>query len=148
MRDLFKHLRISDKHKTHPPQDSDDLFHRYSIDTGKKYGEGGYGATYPAMDNTTKEQLAVKVIDTRRMKLASIVRECEFLLSLDHPNVIKIKAHGLGRKSAAQARARTVPAALVLLVLSAARLHYTSGRILIQMHATPDTTPCAQACQC
>lgn len=81
---------------------AEELFRCYSIDTGKKYGEGGYGATYPAHDNQTKEQLAVKVIDTRRMKLESIVRECDFLTSLDHPNVIKIKAHGLGRKSAGQ----------------------------------------------
>jgi len=83
-------------------EQAEHLFRCYSIDTGKKYGEGGYGATYPALDNETKEPLAVKVIDTRRMKLESIVRECEFLTSLDHPNVIKIKAHGLGRKSTGQ----------------------------------------------
>lgn len=81
---------------------AEELFRRYSIDTGKKYGEGGYGATYPALDNQSKEPLAVKVIDTRRMKLESIVRECDFLTSLDHPNVITIKAHGLGRKSTGQ----------------------------------------------
>jgi len=81
---------------------ADELFRRYSIDTGKKYGEGGYGATFPAMDTQTKEALAVKVIDTRRMKLESIVRECDFLTSLDHPNVIAIKAHGIGRKSTGQ----------------------------------------------
>jgi len=81
---------------------ADALFRRYSIDTGKKYGEGGYGATYPAKDNQTNETLAVKVVDTRRMKLESIVRECDFLTSLDHPNVIKIKDHGIGRKSTGQ----------------------------------------------
>jgi len=98
MLDALSSLFISDKNKAE--EKADELFRRYSIDTNKKYGEGGYGATYPAVDTVTKEKLAVKVIDTRRMKLESIVRECDFLTSLDHPNIIKIKAHGLGRKSA------------------------------------------------
>jgi len=78
---------------------SEDLFSRFSIDTGKKYGEGGYGATYAGAENTTKEPLAVKVIDTRRMKLDQIKKECAFLDSLNHPNVIKLKAHGKGQRS-------------------------------------------------
>jgi len=78
---------------------ADQLFARYSIDTGKKYGEGGYGATYPGCDAETKEALAVKVVDTRRMKLEQIKLECAFLDALDHPNIIKIKAHGKGQKS-------------------------------------------------
>jgi len=78
------------------------MFKRYSIDTAKKYGEGGYGATFPAIDNETKEAMAVKVIDTRRMKLESILKECTMLECLNHPNVIKIKDHGLGRKATGQ----------------------------------------------
>mmetsp|Transcript_4617 Transcript_4617/g.10015 ORF Transcript_4617/g.10015 Transcript_4617/m.10015 type:complete len:459 (-) Transcript_4617:240-1616(-) len=90
----------SDRQRGDSP--AEELFRRYSIDTAKKYGEGGYGATFPAVDHVTKEALAVKVIDTRRMKVESIVRECDFLTSLSHPNVIAIKAHGPGRKSAGQ----------------------------------------------
>jgi len=80
-----------------------DVFTRFSIDFNKKYGEGGYGATYPAMDNETKQPVAVKKIDTRRMKLQAILRECKFMESVDHPNVIKMLAHGPGPKNTNQA---------------------------------------------
>jgi hypothetical protein len=33
----------------------DDLFTKYSIDFDKKYGEGGYGATFAASDTATQE---------------------------------------------------------------------------------------------
>ena len=76
----------------------DDLFDRFTVDTGKKYGEGGYGATYAAYDTDKKEELAVKIIDSRRMRQDAIMKECSILESMDHPNVISIKAHSLGPK--------------------------------------------------
>jgi len=78
---------------------ADALFARYAIDGTHKYGEGGYGATYRAVDTKTGQPLAVKVIDTRKMKVESVQKECAFLDRLDHPNVIKIKAHSRGRRS-------------------------------------------------
>lgn len=76
-----------------------DIWTRFDIDFGKKFGEGGYGATYPAIDKDTKQNVAVKMIDTRRMKPQAILRECKFMESVDHPNVIKMLAHGPGRKN-------------------------------------------------
>jgi len=80
----------------------DKVFERFTVDTNKKYGEGGYGATYAAYDNEKKENLAVKIIDTRRMRSDAIVKECKILESLDHPNVIAVKAHSLGPKKKGQ----------------------------------------------
>ena len=57
----------------------DDLFERYSVDFGKKYGEGGYGATFAAKDNRTAEALACKIIDSRKMRPDAIKKECAFL---------------------------------------------------------------------
>jgi len=74
-----------------------DVFDQFDIDFAKKYGEGGYGATYPAINKATKEPCAVKLIDMRRMKPAAIQRECAFMASVDHPNVIKMLAHSPGR---------------------------------------------------
>ena len=66
---------------------------------GKKYGEGGYGATYGAKDteSAAAPDVAVKVIDTRRMRKDAIMRETSILESLEHPNVIRVLAHGSGR---------------------------------------------------
>ena len=49
----------------------DDLFERYSVDFGKKYGEGGYGATFAAKDNRTAEALACKIIDVLLLRMCS-----------------------------------------------------------------------------
>lgn len=72
------------------------VFQRYKLNTAKKLGEGGYGQTYEAIDKETNEALAVKIIDTRRMKVESIKKECQILEVLTHPNVISVKAHSLG----------------------------------------------------
>ena len=81
---------------------SPSLFERYQIDHSKKYGEGGYGATYAARDAKTDEPLAVKIIDTRRMRGEAIRKECLILERLDHQNVIKVKGHGKGAKGSPQ----------------------------------------------
>lgn len=78
------------------------LFDRYQIDQSKKYGEGGYGATYAAKDVQTGKPLAVKIIDTRRMRGEAIRKECLILERLDHVNVIKVKGHGKGLKGSQQ----------------------------------------------
>ena len=75
----------------------DDLFERYSVDFGKKYGEGGYGATFAAKDNRTAEALACKIIDSRKMRPDAIKKECQILEALNHKNVICVKGHGMGR---------------------------------------------------
>ena len=72
------------------------LFERYQLDLSKKYGEGGYGATFSATDKTSGEKLACKIIDTRRMRMDAIKKECQILETLAHPNVISVKGHGLG----------------------------------------------------
>ena len=72
------------------------IFDRFSIDFGTKYGEGGYGATFAAADKGSGEKLAVKIIDTRRMKMDAIQKECHILETLTHPNIIHVKGHGLG----------------------------------------------------
>ena len=74
-----------------------DIFQRFTIDRAKKYGEGGYGATYAAYDNSTGLPAAVKVIDMRRMRLESIQKECAALEGLNHENIIKVLAHGPGK---------------------------------------------------
>ena len=39
-------------------EEKSDLFQRFSIDFSKKYGEGGYGATFAAQDKASGEKLA------------------------------------------------------------------------------------------
>merc|ERR1719482_1186204 len=69
---------------------------RFAVDFTKKYGEGGYGATFEATEVATGAKHAVKLIDTRRMKMDAIKKECHILETLTHPNVISVKGHGLG----------------------------------------------------
>ena len=69
---------------------------RFAVDFTIKYGEGGYGATFAASENSTGVKLACKLIDTRRMKMDAIKKECHILETLTHPNVISVKGHGLG----------------------------------------------------
>ena len=57
------------------PEDNEEMFKRFTIDQNKKYGEGGYGATFAAHDTKTGQDAAVKVIDTRRMRLEAIRKE-------------------------------------------------------------------------
>ena len=55
----------------------EDLLARFSIDYGVKYGQGGFGVTYQALDTATRPPTlcAVKVIDVSQMSLAKIKRE-------------------------------------------------------------------------
>ena len=78
------------------------LFDKFKVDTQKKYGEGGYGATYAATDLDTNQRLAVKIIDTRRMKIEAIKKETTILEMLNHHNVIKVHGHGTGPPGSAQ----------------------------------------------
>jgi len=77
-------------------------FDQFAIDQSKKYGEGGYGATFAAADRQSGEKLAVKIINTTRMQPQAIVKECQILESLSHPNVISVKGHGKGRDAQTQ----------------------------------------------
>ena len=80
------------------PEDEEEMFKRFTIDQNKKYGEGGYGATFAAQDTKTGQAAAVKVIDTRRMRLEAIRKECSILEGLEHSNVITLLANqGLKR---------------------------------------------------
>lgn len=78
------------------PGDSKALFDRFSVDFSKKYGEGGYGATFAATEKATGEALAVKLIDMRKMRPDAIKKECQILDVLKHPNVIAVRGHGVG----------------------------------------------------
>jgi len=73
-----------------------DLFDKFSVDRTKKYGEGGYGATFAAVERATGQPLACKLIDMRRMREDAIKKECKILETLTHPNVISVKGHGPG----------------------------------------------------
>jgi len=66
---------------------------KYEINFRKKYGEGGYGATFAAKDKATGEELAVKLVDTRKMAKSAIQRECNILMQLKHGNIIDMKDH-------------------------------------------------------
>jgi len=71
-------------------------FVRFKVDMSKQYGEGGYGKTFKAVDSSTNEPLAVKRIDTRRMRKDAILKECQILEVLNHINIISVKNHGYG----------------------------------------------------
>jgi len=74
-----------------------DIIERYGIDHTKRFGEGGYGATFAAKDRKTGEDCVVKVIDTRKMKVHLIKKECDFLEKVrGHKNVINMYNHTLG----------------------------------------------------
>jgi len=75
------------------------LFDKFAIDRSKKWGEGGYGMTYAAVDKATGAPLACKLIDMRRMREDAIKKECRILETLTHPNVISVKGHGPGVSS-------------------------------------------------
>ena len=79
--------------------DDVDVFKRFTINWAKKFGTGGYGTTYAAQDNKLGLPAAVKVIDTRWMRIESIRKECTALEGLDHENIIKVLGHSPGRKS-------------------------------------------------
>eukprot|EP00964_Phaeocystis_antarctica_P052554 scaffold30780_cov51-Phaeocystis_antarctica.AAC.1 len=85
------------------PEDEEEMLNRFTIDRNKKYGEGAYGATFAAQDTKTGHAAAVKVIDTRRVRLEAIRKECSILEGLVHSNVITLLGHGSGRKSSGQA---------------------------------------------
>eukprot|EP00967_Tisochrysis_lutea_P092120 scaffold132672_cov32-Tisochrysis_lutea.AAC.1 len=87
---------------SHDDAASERLFEQFAVDNSKKFGEGGYGATYAALSKATGEPLAVKIIDTRRMRIEAIRKECAILEKLEHPNVIKLVGHGSGRASLGQ----------------------------------------------
>jgi len=77
---------------------SANVFEKYTIDHTKRFGEGGYGATFAAQDRKTGEQIVVKVIDTRKMKVSLIEKECQFLETVrGNEHIINIKAHTIGQ---------------------------------------------------
>lgn len=78
------------------PHKVEDLSVRFAINFQKCYGEGGYGKTFAASDKSSRDALAVKVVDTRRMKPEAILKECHILENLKHRNIIQVTGHGLG----------------------------------------------------
>jgi len=76
------------------------LFARFQVDMTRKYGEGGYGATYAVRDlqptTGALADVAVKIVDTKRMRLDALRAECQILEQLEHPNVVSIFGHGHG----------------------------------------------------
>ncbi len=78
------------------PDKPKDLQERFSIDLSKKYGEGGYGATFAAADKSSGEPLAVKILDMRKVRLDSIQKECNILETLQNRNIIAVRGHGSG----------------------------------------------------
>mmetsp|Transcript_20656 Transcript_20656/g.52602 ORF Transcript_20656/g.52602 Transcript_20656/m.52602 type:complete len:420 (-) Transcript_20656:327-1586(-) len=78
------------------PDKNKDLGERFSVDLSKKYGEGGYGATFAAAAKDTGEHLAVKILDTRKVRMESIQKECHILEVLQNRNIIGVRGHGAG----------------------------------------------------
>lgn len=76
--------------------DNRSLAERFEVDKSKKYGEGGYGVTVAARDRQTGVALAVKIIDTSKMKRDALAKEVQILSILNHPNIIKVVGHGQG----------------------------------------------------
>jgi len=70
------------------------LSEKYDIDWQKKYGEGGYGATFSATSKEGGEAVAVKIVDIRRMRADQLKKECDILSVLKHDNIIKVHDHG------------------------------------------------------
>ena len=62
----------------------------------REYGSGAFGKVYAALDHAKQEELAVKVIDTSNKDPETIRKEYHIAMTLDHTNVISIKAHGPG----------------------------------------------------
>jgi len=71
-------------------------FGRFKVDMSKQYGEGGYGRTFKAVDTSTNEPLAVKRINTHKMRKDAILKECQILEVLNHASIISVKNHGYG----------------------------------------------------
>lgn len=81
---------------------SSHLFSRFSIDHSVRFGEGGYGATFAAYDHQSEESIVVKVIDTRKMRIELVLKECKFMETCQgHENIIALKAHGPGQSNLA-----------------------------------------------
>jgi len=78
------------------PDKPKDLGERFSIDLSKKYGEGGYGATFAASDKSSGEALAVKILDMRKVRIEAIQKECHILEVLQNRNIIGVRGHGAG----------------------------------------------------
>jgi serine/threonine-protein kinase len=68
------------------------LDNRYEV--GKKLGEGGMSYVYLAVDNATRETVAIKVLSPRLQEDSSSIerlrREAGLAMRLDHPNVCRI----------------------------------------------------------
>lgn len=79
------------------PSLGNEMFERFEIDQKMRFGEGGYGITFRAYDRKTEEDVAVKVVDSRRTSVDSLVKECEFMERVQgNEHIIKLLAHGLG----------------------------------------------------
>jgi eukaryotic-like serine/threonine-protein kinase len=62
---------------------------------GHLAGEGGMGAVYRAVDQTTGATVALKVmLDAASDAIERFVREASVLAALDHPSVVRHVAHG------------------------------------------------------
>lgn len=70
--------------------------------TTTKLGEGSCGSAYVAIDKMNRSRLAVKVVDLKKVKLHQVLQECEILAKLNHPNIIRLHAHGFPKPSASQ----------------------------------------------
>lgn len=56
-------------------------------------GEGGYGKVHKGTDTSNGEKVAVKLIDTKRMKKEAIEREVRILDMLNHRNIIGLRGY-------------------------------------------------------
>jgi eukaryotic-like serine/threonine-protein kinase len=71
------------------------LAERFEIET--LVGQGGMSLVYRALDRTTNQLVALKLVlaeSHEADRLERFARECRMLADLDHPNVVRYVAHG------------------------------------------------------
>ena len=64
---------------------------------GRKLGAGAMGVVYAAMDKTTDEQVAIKVLNPKLLDsegIARFVEEARVTSTLDHPGIVKLYESG------------------------------------------------------
>ncbi len=75
-----------------------DLTEKFEIHWGSTIGEGAFSTVRECTEISTGEKFAIKIIDMRPLKirrsfaLTRVLREVTIMKSLEHDNIVKLKA--------------------------------------------------------